>query len=75
MRLTSFASTLEELLPILELECESAINWLHKNKMVVNPDKLQVIILDKRGSDNTNIEVKIGNKKINRLCQLSFPIN
>ena len=32
--------------------------------MTVNPDKFQVIILDKRGSDNTNIELKIGNEKI-----------
>ena len=32
--------------------------------MIVNPDKFQVIFLDKRRSDNTNIEVEIGNKKI-----------
>ena len=32
--------------------------------MIVKPDKFQVILLDKRGSDNTNIEVKIGNEKI-----------
>ena len=62
--LASFASTLKELLPILESECEAAINWLHNNKMIVNPDKFQVILLDKRGSDNTNIELKIGNEKI-----------
>ena len=34
--LASFASTLKELLPILESECEAAINWLHNNKMIVN---------------------------------------
>ena len=62
--LASFASTLKELLPILESECEAAINWLHNNKMIVNPDKFQVILLDKRGSDNTNIELKIGTEKI-----------
>ena len=32
--------------------------------MIANPDKFQVILLDKRGSDNTNIELKIGNEKI-----------
>ena len=63
--LASFACTLKELLSILESECEAAINWRHKNKMIVNPDKFQIIILDKRGSDNNNIEVKAGNK--NRL--------
>ena len=62
--LASFASTLKELLPILESECEAAINWLHNNKMIVNSDKFQVILLDKRGSDNTNIELKIGTEKI-----------
>ena len=63
--LASFACTLKELLSILESECEAAINWRHKNKMIVNPDKFQIILLDKRGSDNNNIEVKAGNK--NRL--------
>ena len=32
--------------------------------MIVNPDKFQVILLDKRGSDNTNIELKTGTEKI-----------
>ena len=32
--------------------------------MIVNPDKFQVILFDKRGSDNTNIELKMGNEKI-----------
>ena len=49
---------------ILESECEAVINSLHNNKMIVNPDKFQVILLDKRGSDNTNIELKIGTEKI-----------
>ena len=31
--------------------------------MIVNPYKFQVILLDKRDSDNSNIEVKIKNKK------------
>ena len=32
--------------------------------MIANPDKFQVILLDKRGSDNTDIELKIGKEKI-----------
>ena len=62
--LCSFAKTLRELVMILQSESETAINWLHNNKMIVNPDKFQVIFLDKRRSDNTNIEVEIGNEKI-----------
>ena len=48
---------------ILQSECET-INWLHNNKMMVNPDKFQVIFLDKGRSDNANIEVEIGNENI-----------
>ena len=49
---------------ILQSECERAINWLRSNKMIVNPDKFQVILLDKRRSDSTNTKVEIGNEKI-----------
>ena len=70
--IASFASTLKELSPILESEWEAAINWLHNNKMIVNLGKFQAILLDKRGFDNANIELKIGNEKSNRLHQLSF---
>ena len=52
----------KELLPILESECDAPISWLHNNKKIVNPDKFQVILLDKLNSNNTNIKVKIGNK-------------
>ena len=62
--LASFASTLKELMSILESECEAVINSLHNNKMIINPDKFQVILLDKRSPDNTNIERKIVNGKI-----------
>ena len=62
--LCSFAKTLRGLVTILQSECETAINWLHNNKMIVNPDKFQVILLDKGRSDNINIEVEIGKGKI-----------
>ena len=40
--------------------------------MNVNPDKFQVILLDKRGSDNTNTEFKIGNEKIKSITSVKF---
>ena len=61
--MTNLLQVLTELLPILESKCEAAINWLHNNEMIVNPGKFQVTLLDKRGSDNTNIEFKIENEK------------
>ena len=62
--LCSFAKTLRGLVTILQPEYETAINWLHNNRMIVNPDKFQVIFLDKGRSYNTNIEAEIGNEKI-----------
>ena len=70
--LCSFAKTLRGLVTILQSECETAINWLHNNKMIVNPDKFQVILLDKGRSDNINIEVEIGNEKISSNSSVKF---
>ena len=47
---------------ILKSECQAAIYWLNKNKMIVNPDKFQVILLDKGRFDNTDIEQTIRNQ-------------
>ena len=49
----------------MESEGEAAINWLYNYKIIVNRDKFQVILLDKRSSNITKIEVKIGNENIN----------
>ena len=48
--LCSFTKTLRGLvtITILQSECETSLNWLHSNKMIVNPDKFQVTFLDKR---------------------------
>ena len=62
--LCSFAKTLRGVVTILQSEYETAINWLHNNKIILNPDKFQIILLDKGRSDYTNIEVEIGNEKI-----------
>ena len=49
--LCSFTLTFRGLVTISQSECETAINWLHNNKMIVNPDKFQVILLDKGRSE------------------------
>ena len=43
---SAFATTVSRLIKILESESEVVIDWFSKNKMVVNPDKFQAIILD-----------------------------
>ena len=36
------------LLEILRKECETAINWFKTNKMIVNPDKFQSMIISSK---------------------------
>ena len=57
--LSAFATTVLRLIEILESESEVVIDWFKKNKMVVNPDKFQAIMLDKRKSDHTNEHVTV----------------
>ena len=47
-----------------ESECKVAINWFHEIKMIVNPDKFQAIVLDKRTSNNTEVKFIIGSEQI-----------
>ena len=47
--LACFRKTIQELVRSLESECEVALNWLNKNKMIVNPGIFQAIIIDKTG--------------------------
>ena len=60
--LSAFATTVSELIKILESESEVVMDWFKINKMVVNPDKFQAIILGKRkryhiSVDNQQIKV------------------
>ena len=57
-------NTLTRLLKTLEQESESAVSWLKQNELIVNADKFQAIILNKKESeakykltiDNNDIE-------------------
>ena len=49
---SSIAKTVDSLKQ-LESECKVAIKWFHENKIIVNLDKFQVIVLDKRRSSNS----------------------
>ena len=57
---------------ILQSECETEINWLCNNKMIISHDEFQVILLDKGRSDDTNIEVEIGNEKIRSISSVKL---
>ena len=45
--------SLEELIKSLAPESEKAVQWSKKNMMVVNPDKFQAIIIDRRNQQNS----------------------
>ena len=49
--ITATYNTLTGLLKTLEQESESAVSWFKQNEMIVNADKFQAIILNKRESE------------------------
>ena len=63
--LPAFAKTVSKLIKVLQSESEVITDWFKKNHMIVNPDKFQVIIIDKKKGDHTNENVVIDNKQIN----------
>ena len=62
--ITTTCNTLTGLLKTLEQESESAVSWFKQNELIVNVDKFQAIILNKKESeakkkrtiDNNDIE-------------------
>ena len=65
--LTSFGKTSEDLIKILEHECEIALACFRNNKMIVNPNKLHAILLNKNKSAHAKQPMNIGNEKIKSL--------
>ena len=62
--LSNIAKTVDSLKQTLESECKFTIKWFHENKMIVNPDKFQAIVLDKHKSSNTEAKFIIGSEQI-----------
>ena len=62
--LSAFAYSIQELIKILESESEIAIKWFKDNKMIVNPDKFQAILIDKRQNSHTNEVIKIDDQNV-----------
>ena len=63
--LSTFAENVSKLINTLQGESEVTTDWFKKNQMIVNLDKFQVIIIDKKKVDHTNEKVVIDNKQIN----------
>ena len=62
--LSSFSNTIPNLINILKQETNTAISWLTNNNMIANPEKFHCIILTKNKADNSEFEVRIGDKVI-----------
>ena len=67
--MSALAITVSRLIKILESESEVIKDWFKKNKMTVNPFKLQAITLDKRKSDHINESITVDNKQI-KVCHM-----
>ena len=64
--------TILELIDILQSGSEIVIDWFKSNKMIVNPDKFQAILLDKRKSDHTNQCIVADNQNIKVLSSVEL---
>ena len=62
--LSAFAETILELIEILQSGSEIVFDWFKNNKMIVNPDKFQAILLDKRKGDHTNQRIVVDNQNL-----------
>ena len=59
---TAFKNT-SNLIQTLEKKLETAAEWFNQNKMIVNPDKFQAMLLEKR-NENNQFCIKVNNQTI-----------
>ena len=62
--LSAFTENVSKLINVLQSEFEVITDWFKKNQMIVNPDKFQVIIIDKKKGDQRNENAVIDYKQI-----------
>ena len=43
---------MSNLIKSLEKDSETAVEWFNQNKMIVNPEKFQAMLLEKRNGNN-----------------------
>ena len=70
--LSAFAETILEMIDVLQSGSEIIIDWFKNNKMIVNPDKFQAILLDKRKSDHKNQRIVVENQNIKVLSSVEL---
>ena len=60
--ITSSLGTLSQLIKDLQSLANKATDWFNLNKMIVNPEKFQAIIIDKKGQNNYPTAINIDEK-------------
>ena len=63
-KITAFSNSVDDLITDLQQESENATDWFRSNKMAVNPDKFQYIIINRFGELKDSYELIINNHKI-----------
>ena len=62
--LAARANTISDLINKLESDSNVAIEWFKMNKIIVNPDKFEAIVLNKKRTDLTNTNFQVDNQVI-----------
>ena len=70
--LSAWANTISELINKLQPDSNIAIEWFKMNKMIVNPDKFQAIVLNKKRSDLTNTNFQVDNQVIKLVSSIEL---
>ena len=61
--ISTASKNMSNLIQILEKESETAVDWFNQKKIIVNPEKFQAMLLQKRNENNQSC-LKINNQTI-----------
>ena len=61
--ISTASKNMNNLIHTFKKESETAVKWFNQNKMIVNPDKFQAMLLEKRNKNNQS-RLKINNQTI-----------
>ena len=70
--ITCSSGTLSQLIKDLQSEANEATDWFKINNMIVNPEKVQAIIVDKKGQNNNPTEINMGKKSILKVVSVKY---
>lgn len=73
--LNSFRAIVEDLVELLQPECNVDIEQFIENKMFVNRSKFETISLDKQKANNTGVKIAIGSEEIQVFSLLGMSID